>query len=136
MNVARTTRSRAPSQPLASLLAAPPAKIRVRAMRVGRSAPLIFNRKGRNVRNPMRAALSVVAIASSSEKPRPIGAHGATRGLRPASRIFATRPGKPRTARIATAAASPPTLIVAVAARHGIKINSQAVIAGSAILPG
>ena len=31
---------------------------------------------------------------------------------------------------------SAPTLIVAVAARHGIKVNSQAVIAGSAILPG
>jgi len=83
MDVARTTPSRAPSQPQASLPMAPRAKIRVRAVPIiGRSAPLIFDRNGRNVRNPMRVALSIMAIASSSQKPRPTDAHGATRGLR------------------------------------------------------
>ena len=35
---------------------------------VGRSAPFIFNRNGKKVRNPIRVALSIIAIASSSRK--------------------------------------------------------------------
>ena len=48
---------------------------------IGRSAPLLFSRNGKKVRNPMRVALSIIAIASSSEKPRPIGTHPAIAGL-------------------------------------------------------
>src|SRR4051795_2395547 len=76
-NTALSTPSRAPSQPQTSLPAPPPAKTRVSASpTVGSSAPLSFSRNGRKVRNPIRVALSIIAIDSSSGNPRPPAAGG------------------------------------------------------------
>jgi len=80
----------------------------------------------------MRVALSIIAIASNNEKPRPMRVHPAIPDSAAASGIFAARPGRPRTARMAATAARPPIPIVAVAARQVIKISSPAVIAGIA----
>ena len=107
-NTAFSTPSRAPSQPQTSLPAAPPVKIRVNAIPiVGRSAPFSFSRNGRKVRNPIRVALSIIAIDSSSGNPRPLAA-----GC-PVAAVFSaaatgrlSRPGRPRTLRITAAAAS------------------------------
>ena len=41
---------------------------------VGMSAPFILSRNGRKVRNPIRVALSVIAMASNSQNPRALGA--------------------------------------------------------------
>ena len=136
-NTAVTTPSRSPSQPQTSLPAAPPVKIKVSAMPiVGRSAPFIFNRNGRNVRNPIRVALSIIAIESSSGKPCPSGAAGwfAASALSDAPGT-AARPVRPRAARIAAAPANAATPSTTVALRHGISIKSPAVAAGNAILP-
>ena len=84
----------------------------------------------------MRVALSIIAIDSSSGKPRPLCAATA---LSVAVADFATATGTPaaipRRQRITAAVARPTMPIVAVAARHGISVRSQAVAAGNAILP-
>src|SRR5258708_7682357 len=64
------TPSRAPRKPHTSLPAAPPAKTIVKASPIsGSPAPLDCNRNGRNVRKPMRVALSITPIVSRRGKP-------------------------------------------------------------------
>src|SRR5205823_3622042 len=87
-------------------------------------------------RNPIRVALSIIAIDNSSGKPRPLGvAPAAAFGESSVFSDAVSRAGRPRIARIATAAHSPTMPITVTAARHGISVNSQAVAAGNAILP-
>src|SRR3954465_15603882 len=69
-----TTPMRAPIQAQTSLPAAPPTNTSVRASpTVGSDAPFAVSRNGRNVRNPMRVALSMIPIESSTGNPPAVG---------------------------------------------------------------
>ena len=62
---------RAPMKAQTSLPAAPPANTKVRAKpTVGRLAPLAISTNGRKIRTPMRVALSIMPIDSSTGKPK------------------------------------------------------------------
>ena len=100
------TPMRAPMKAQTSLPAAPPANTSVSARpTVGRLAPLAIRTNGRKIRKPMRVALSIMPIDSSTGKPkrlpRPAGAatvascSAVARRLRPASAAPARR-SRPR----------------------------------------
>src|SRR6516164_451044 len=64
------TPSRAPKKPQTNLPTAPPAKTNVNATPIsGTPAAFACNRNGRNVRNPIRVALSMTPIVNKSGKP-------------------------------------------------------------------
>ena len=65
------TPMRAPMKAQTSLPAAPPANTNVSARpTVGRLAPLAISTNGRKIRKPMRVALSIMPIDSSTGKPK------------------------------------------------------------------
>ena len=94
----------------------------------GKSAPFARSRNGRKVRNPIRVALSMMPIASSSGKPRPAGRRRRRRrslgmarwrpASRPAGRAATERSRSPRPARPCPTARSPSATASARPARR------------------
>ena len=134
------TPMRAPTKAQTSLPAAPPANTSVsESPTVGRLAPFASSTNGRKIRKPMRVALSIMPIASSSGKPeRPArecidDVFAACEAAGDADAGSTGNLGASQ--KIATAAATPAAPSSASVGCHGSTTSSSEAEAGSDIFP-